>query len=75
MVAKLNPIIRGWRNYFRIGNATKKLQDLDRYVRQRLSRWVRGRLKGKLAVEKLDAWMRENGIEHFYKTGISVRRA
>jgi hypothetical protein len=30
MVAKLNRIIRGWRNYFRVGNSTKKFQDLDR---------------------------------------------
>ena len=29
-VAKLNPLIRGWRNYVRVGNATKKFQDLDR---------------------------------------------
>ena len=28
--AKLNPIIRGWRTYVRVGNSTKKLQDLDR---------------------------------------------
>jgi hypothetical protein len=75
MVAKLNPIIRGWRNYFRVGNSTKKLQDLDRYVRQRLARWVRGRLKGKLGLGELEAWMRENGIEHFYKAGISGARA
>jgi RNA-directed DNA polymerase len=30
IVANLNPIIRGWRNYFRVGNSTKKFQDLDR---------------------------------------------
>jgi RNA-directed DNA polymerase len=30
MVAKLNPSIRGWRTYFRIGNSTKKFQALDR---------------------------------------------
>jgi RNA-directed DNA polymerase len=30
MVAKLNLIIRGWRNYFRVGHSTKKCQDLDR---------------------------------------------
>jgi RNA-directed DNA polymerase len=30
IVAKLNPIIRGWRNYVRVGHSTKKFQDLDR---------------------------------------------
>jgi len=37
----LKMVIRGWRNNFRIGNSTKKYQDLDRYVRERLRRWVR----------------------------------
>jgi len=30
VIKYLNLIIRGWRNYFRIGNSTMKLQDLDR---------------------------------------------
>ena len=72
MVRKLNPIIRGWRNYFQIGNATKKLQDLDRYVRNRILQWVRARLKGK--VEDIDVWMRKNGIAYFYRKGRCGRR-
>ena len=45
IVAKLNPIIRGWRNYFRVGHSTKTFQDLDRYVRQRVGQWERARLQ------------------------------
>jgi RNA-directed DNA polymerase len=30
IVAQLNPSIRGWRNYLRVGNSPKKFQDLDR---------------------------------------------
>jgi RNA-directed DNA polymerase len=71
MVGKLNPIIRGWRNYFKIGNSTKKLQDLDRYVRNRILQWVRARLKGK--VEDIDSWIRENGIAYFYGKGCGLR--
>jgi group II intron reverse transcriptase/maturase len=41
VVAGLNPVIRGWRTYFRIGNSSTKFQALDRYVWQRLWRWVR----------------------------------
>jgi len=33
VIKYLNRVIRGWRNYFRIGNSTMKLQQLDRYVR------------------------------------------
>ena len=37
LVGTLNRIIVGWRAYFAIGNSTKKLADLDRYVWLRLS--------------------------------------
>jgi RNA-directed DNA polymerase len=30
MVATLNPIMRGWRHYCRVGHSTKQFQDLDR---------------------------------------------
>ena len=43
VVKYLNLVIRGWRNYFRIGNSTKKFQDLDRYVRLRLRQLARTR--------------------------------
>ena len=40
----LNRVIRGWRNYFRIGNCTLKFQQLDRFVRYRLEQWLRARI-------------------------------
>ena len=69
MVAKLNPIIRGWRNYFRVGNSTKKLQDLDRYVRQRVVQWVRARMKGRMAPEQLHVVLRTSGLAYFSEPG------
>ena len=36
IVAQLNPIIRGWRNYFVIGHSMRQLRILDRYVWFRL---------------------------------------
>ena len=36
MIASLNPVLRGWSNYFRTGNATKRFNQLDAYVRKRL---------------------------------------
>ena len=35
-ISRLNPIIRGWINYFRIGSMKKMLESLDRYLRFRL---------------------------------------
>jgi RNA-directed DNA polymerase len=37
----LNPVLRGWGNYFRSGNASLKFQEVDRYVNQRLVRLLR----------------------------------
>jgi RNA-directed DNA polymerase len=38
VIAEINPILRGWGNYFRTGNASGKFQAVDRYVRERLLR-------------------------------------
>ncbi len=37
LVGKLNPVIRGWVTYFRIGNSSRKFAALDRYVFHRLA--------------------------------------
>lgn len=41
VVEILNPVLRGWGNYFRTGNASLKFQQVDRYVNQRLVRLLR----------------------------------
>lgn len=42
VVAELNPVLRGWGNYFRTGNASDKFQKIDRYVCERLTRLLAG---------------------------------
>jgi RNA-directed DNA polymerase len=37
----LNPVLRGWGNYFCTGNASWKFQQVDRYVNERLVRLLR----------------------------------
>jgi len=41
VVDVLNPVLRGWGDYFRTGNASWKFQQVDRYVNQRLVRLLR----------------------------------
>jgi group II intron reverse transcriptase/maturase len=36
VIADLNPVLRGWANYFRTGNAAKKFNRVDAYVWRRL---------------------------------------
>jgi len=32
IVSELNLVVRGWRNYFSLGNSTNQLQALDHYL-------------------------------------------
>ena len=38
VILELNPVLRGWGNYFRTGNASAKFNAIDAYVRMRLVR-------------------------------------
>jgi len=37
LIARLNPVLRGWANYFRTGNASRKFNQVDEYVWRRLT--------------------------------------
>lgn len=36
---RLNPVLRGWQNYFRYGNSAGVFSSLDTYVHERMSLW------------------------------------
>ncbi len=38
VIALLNPVLRGWGNYFRTGNASRHFNAIDSFVKQRLTR-------------------------------------
>lgn len=38
VIGEINPVLRGWGNYFRTGNASGKFNQVDRYVHRRLLR-------------------------------------
>lgn len=71
VVKYLNKVIRGWRNYFRIGNSTKKLQEQDRYVRQRLQQFIRSGKggRGRWDEKSFEALLAHSGLEAFYVPG------
>ena len=43
VVSVLNPVLRGWGNYFRTGNASDKFHQVDRFVERRLVRLLLAR--------------------------------
>ena len=59
VIARLNPVLRGWANYFRTGNAARKFIQIDDYTQQRL-RSLRVARKGRqLQPGEADGWTRE----------------
>ena len=58
VIASVNPVIRGWGNYFRTGNAEREFNRIDEYVYHRLVRWMQRR-GGQRARYRWDAWPRE----------------
>jgi group II intron reverse transcriptase/maturase len=46
VIAEVNPVLRGWGNYFRTGNAARKFNQIDEYVWRRM-RDLRVKRKGR----------------------------
>jgi RNA-directed DNA polymerase len=40
IIAKLNPVLRGWGNYFRSGTTAREFLKMDSFVYERLIRWL-----------------------------------
>lgn len=59
IIANLNPILRGWGNYFRTGNAARKFNQADGYVWRRLRRFLVKRAGRNLPAGKAHAWTRD----------------
>ena len=56
LISDLNPILRGWGNYFRTGNATVKFQQIDQYVVWRLQRFLTRRKGRNLRAGQFEQW-------------------
>jgi len=59
VIAAINPILRGWGNYFRTGNANDKFVQIDRYVVWKLGRLMRKRYGRNLKPGQGQTWTRE----------------
>jgi RNA-directed DNA polymerase len=72
VIAVLNPILRGWGNYFRTGNAADKFRQVDQYVVWRLFRLMvkkRGRnLRAGPADRWTEAWFNGHGLHRLRGT-------
>ncbi len=58
VVADLNPVLRGWGQYFRTGNAANHFTHLDQYVERRLRGLLLKRAGSRLTAGRVVAWDR-----------------
>ena len=66
VISDLNPVLRGWGNYFRSGNAAKRFNQLDTYVWRRLVSLRVKRKERHLKPGEVDGWTRE----YFHNLGL-----
>ena len=59
VIAAINPILRGWGNYFRTGNAAQKFNQIDSYVFSRLQGLMIRRYGRNLKAGQMSTWTRE----------------
>jgi RNA-directed DNA polymerase len=65
VIAELNPVLRGWGEYFRNGNAARKFIVIDRYVRLRLTIFA-NRVRGR----NHPTWRHEFDYRWYTKLGV-----
>jgi RNA-directed DNA polymerase len=72
VIAELNPVLRGWGNYFRTGNAADKFRQVDRYVVGKLRTLMvkkRGRnLRAGQVLEWDEDWFNGHGLHRLRGT-------
>jgi hypothetical protein len=68
-VEQLNPILRGWAVYFRVGNSARKFATLDSYVHLRLA--ILASNKHSLSHRN---WARTSPFNHEWLIGLKVYR-
>jgi group II intron reverse transcriptase/maturase len=64
LIRELNPILRGWGNYFGTGNAARKFNQVDTYVWNRLHRFMVKRKGRHLRAGEAACWTRDFLYHH-----------
>jgi RNA-directed DNA polymerase len=58
VIADVNPVLRGWSQYFRTGNAARQFHYVDQYVEERLRALLLTRAGSRLRPNRAAAWTR-----------------
>jgi RNA-directed DNA polymerase len=72
VISDINPVLRGWGNYFRTGNASRKFVQVDDYAQARLRRLLVRRYGRNLRPGQSDQWtsdwFRDQGLHRLRGT-------
>jgi RNA-directed DNA polymerase len=72
VIDDLNPVLRGWGNYFRTGNAADKFIEIDHYVWRRLTHLLARRHGRNLKPDQVEQWtndwFKEQGLHRLRGT-------
>jgi len=71
VVEELNPVLRGWGNYFRWGNSARKFSTIDSYVHRRLATFAsnkEGRRGRNWTRRFTSSWFQSLGVHHLSGT-------
>lgn len=66
LIARINPVLRGWGQYFRTGNAARKFNQADTYVWRRLHAFLVRRAGRTLRAGQAETWTQN----FFWKLGL-----
>jgi RNA-directed DNA polymerase len=67
VVKSINPLLRGWMNYFKYGNSARKFVQIDSYVKQRLNHWWK-----KKHHKRGSFWIGKFFKEEYYKCKVVI---
>jgi RNA-directed DNA polymerase len=56
VVARVNRVLRGWGAYFRVGNSARQFRAVDRYVRERLVRYLADKARRGRRARRRSTW-------------------
>jgi hypothetical protein len=75
IIKALNPILRGWGNYYKFVNSKEKLHDIEYYLSHKFQKWYRGKYqmgRRKGTMEALEWMDRENPL-HLFNISVEIK--
>jgi hypothetical protein len=75
IIVAINPILRGWANYYRFVNSKATLQEIQFYTFQKFMKWYRGkyRMNMKEGTMRGEEWIRRDNLLHIYNAAAETK--